>query len=55
MSQKHDRGWQKRHQPARPRTGKVEGGRLARDLVNRGLADPIILEGTSFPTRRGNK
>lgn len=54
--QRHDIGWKKRHQvhPARTGIRFVGGQRLARDLVNRGLASPIIL-GEISPYRGANK
>lgn len=47
MSQKHDKGVQKRKRRAEgtAKASTVNGGRLARQLVSRGLASSLILDG----------
>lgn len=49
MSQKHDKGHQKRKRRniGGIRTAPVKSGELARSLVDRGLASPLILDGYS--------
>lgn len=41
--QRHDTGWKKRHAEAAPRSEPINASRLARNLVDRGLANPVIL------------
>jgi len=41
--QHHDTGWKKRNAEPTRRSEGINAGRLARSLVDRGLADPVIL------------
>jgi hypothetical protein len=45
MRQRHDTGWKKRNTPGKRKT-TINGGELARDLVERGLASRDILDPT---------
>lgn len=54
--QRHDTGWKKRNRPSKPRAGdRINTAGLARDLVNRGLADPLILGNIRPNFHRNNK
>lgn len=52
MTQKHDIGWKKRNQPAASSPAKINGTRLATDLVKRGLATSLILERNHKPVEK---
>ncbi|WP_455835387.1 hypothetical protein [Pseudarthrobacter siccitolerans] len=55
MSQGHDIGARKRLNPPLIKREYINCDKLARDLVDRGLASPVILDGGLISHRRKTK
>lgn len=47
--QRHDKGWKKRNSRRRPERPVTGTPWLARQLVERGIADPVILDKMQLP------